>query len=53
MVDVFGESTGEEGGRGNPQVLRKVITISGKYVDYVNEIQASKKFRVSSLPDSI
>ena len=42
MVNVFGDSIGEEG-LGNLQVLRKVIAISGKYADYVNEIQASHK----------
>ena len=42
MVYVFG-STGEEGSRGNIQVLRKVIAISGRYGDYFNEIQASHK----------
>ena len=42
MVNVFGESIGEEG-PGNLQVLRKVIVISGKYADYVNEIKASHK----------
>ena len=35
MVNVFGDSTGEEGGLGNLQVLRKVIAISGKHADYV------------------
>ena len=40
MVNVFGNSTGE-GGLGNLQVLRKAI--SGKYVDYIDEIQASRK----------
>ena len=34
MVNVFGETTGEEGGLGNLQVLRKVVAISGKYVDF-------------------
>ena len=43
MVNVFGESTGEDGRLGNPRVLRKVIIISGKYGDYVKEIQASHK----------
>ena len=43
MVNVFGDSIGEEGGQGNLQVLRKVIAISGKYVDYIDEIQASQK----------
>ena len=43
MVNIFGDSTGEEGGLGNLQVLRKVIAISGKYGDYVKEIQASHK----------
>ena len=43
MVNVFGDSTGEEGGLANLQVLRKVTSISGKYVDYVKEIQASHK----------
>ena len=42
VVDVFGDSA-SEGGLGNLQVLRKVIAISGKYVDYVKEIQASHK----------
>ena len=41
MVNVFG-STGE-GSLGNLHVLRKVIAIIGKYVDYVKEIQASQK----------
>ena len=41
-MTVFGDSIGEEG-LGNLQVLRKVITISGKYADYVKEIQASHK----------
>ena len=41
MVNVFGLSIDEEG-LGNLQVLRKVIS-SGKYADYVNEIQASHK----------
>ena len=41
MVKVFGDSTSEEGGLEN--VLRKVIAISGKYVDCVKEIQASHK----------
>ena len=41
MVNVFGESTGEDGRLGNPRVLRKVIIISGKYGDYITEIQAS------------
>ena len=36
MVNVFGEL-------GNLQVLRKVIVISGKYADYINDIQASQK----------
>ena len=40
MVDVFG-STGEEGSLGNLQVLRRMIAISGTYVDYVKEIHAS------------
>ena len=35
MVNVFGESIGEDRGMGNPRVLRKVIAISGKYGDYV------------------
>ena len=53
MVNVFVDSTGEEGGLGNLQVLRKVIVISGKYVDYVKEIQALRKlgylaYRVAS-----
>ena len=43
MVNVFGDSTGEERGLGNRQVLRKVIAISGKYVDYIKEMQASGK----------
>ena len=44
MVNVFGgDSTGEEGSLGNRQGLRKVIAISGKYVGYVKEIQASHK----------
>ena len=43
MVNVFGESPGEDGKMGNPRVLRKVIIISGKYGDYVKEIQASHK----------
>ena len=42
MVNVFGESIGE-GGLGNLQVLRKVIAISGKYSDYINDIQASQE----------
>ena len=42
MANVFVDSTGE-GGLGNLQVLRKLIVISGKYVDYINEIQASHK----------
>ena len=42
MVNVFGDSIGEEG-LGNHQVLRKLIAIGGKYVDYINEIQASHK----------
>ena len=42
-VNVFGDSTGEEGGLGNLQVLRKVIAISGNYGDYGKEIQASHK----------
>ena len=41
MVNVFGESTGEDGRLETPRVLRKVIIISGKYGDYVKEIQAS------------
>ena len=40
MVNIFSDSTGEEGGLGNLQVLRKVIAISGKYADYLDEIQA-------------
>ena len=40
MVNVFGEDTGEDG---NPRLLRKVIAISGKYGDYVKEIQALHK----------
>ena len=43
MVNVFGDSTAEEGGLGIIQVLRKAIAISGKYGDYVKEIQASQK----------
>ena len=44
MVNVIGsDSTGEEGSLGNLQVKRKVIAISGKYIDYVKEIQASHK----------
>ena len=43
MVNVFGDSIGEVGGLGNLQVVRKVITISGKYVDYTNGIHASHK----------
>ena len=43
MVNVFGASTGEEGGLGNLQVLRKVIAIGGKYGDYFKEIQVSHK----------
>ena len=44
MANVFGDSIGEEGQfLGNLQVLRKVIVTSGKYADYVNEIQASRK----------
>ena len=42
MVNVFGDSIGEEG-LGNLQVLRKVIAVSGRYVDYINEIQTSHK----------
>ena len=42
MVNIFGDSIDEEG-LGNLQVLRKVIVISGKYADYVSEIQASHK----------
>ena len=42
MVNVLGDSTGEEG-VGNLQLLRKVIAISGKYADYINEIHASHK----------
>ena len=37
MVNVFGDSIGDEGGLG------KVIAISGKYGDYIKEIQASNK----------
>ena len=43
MVNVFGDSTGEEGGLGNLQVLGKLEAISGKYGDYVKVIQASHK----------
>ena len=43
MVNVFGDSTGGEGSLGNLQLLRKVIAISGMYVEYVKEIQASHK----------
>ena len=43
MVNAFGESTGEDGGLGNPRVLKKVIIIRGKYGDYVKEIQAAHK----------
>ena len=43
MVNVFGDSIDEEGGLGNLQVLRKVIAISGKYVEYIDELQASPK----------
>ena len=43
MVNVFGESTGEDGRQGNPRVLRKVTVISGKYGDYVKENQALHK----------
>ena len=42
MDNVFGDNIGEEG-LGNLQVLRKVIAVSGMYVDYINEIQASHK----------
>ena len=42
MVNVFGDSIGEER-LGNLQMSRKVIELSGKYADYVNEIQASHK----------
>ena len=43
-VIIFGDSRGEEGQfLGNLQVLRKVIATSGKYADYLNEIQASHK----------
>ena len=37
MVNVFGE----DGGLGNPRVLRKMIIIIGKSSDFVKEIQAS------------
>ena len=43
MVNVFGESTGEDGRLGNPRVLRKVVAISGKFGDYIKEVQASHK----------
>ena len=44
MVNIFGDSVGEEGQfLGNLQVVRKLITTSGNYVDYLNEIQASLK----------
>ena len=44
MANVFdSDSTGEEGSLGNLQGLRNVIAISGRYVDYVKEIQASHK----------
>ena len=44
MDNVFGSnSTGEEGSLGNLLVLRKVIAISGRYVDYVKGIQHSHK----------
>ena len=43
MVNVFGESTCEDKGLGNPRVVTKVIIIRGKYGDYVKEIQASLK----------
>ena len=42
MVNLFRDSIGEEG-LGNLQMFRKVIAISGKYADYVSEIQASHK----------
>ena len=41
MFNVFGDSTCKEGGLGNLQVSIKVIAVSGKYGDYVKEIQAS------------
>ena len=34
----------KKGELGNLHVLRKVIAISGKYVDYIDGIQASHKF---------
>ena len=43
MVNVFGKSTSEDGRFGNSRVLRKVIVTSGKYGDYIKEIQASHK----------
>ena len=43
MVNVFGESTVEERGMENLQVLRNVIAKSGKYSDFVKEIQALHK----------
>ena len=47
MVNVFG-SIGEEESPGNNQVARKVITISGMFGDYFNEIQASHKLVYSA-----
>ena len=43
MVNVFGDSIGEEGGLGNLQGVGKAIAISGRYADYIDEIQASHK----------
>ena len=42
MFNVFGESISGEG-QGNLQVLSKVIAISGKYADYINEIRVSQE----------
>ena len=41
QMNVFGDNTDEEGSLGNIQVL--MIAISGKYIDYVKEIQSSRK----------
>ena len=42
MVNLFGDSKGEDGHfLGIIQVVRKVIITSGKYIDLINEIQAS------------
>ena len=41
MVDKFGDCSDDVAVFGNLQPIRKIIKISGKYKDYINEIESS------------